>query len=386
MKVLITTGIFPPDIGGPATYVTQVAKGLTERGHDVTVFTLSDHASASPPNPTSKAQYPFRVASIPRQTFKPWRSLRTVAALIRLGADADALFVNGLALEAVLANLLLRVPMVLKVVGDLAWERATNCGWVKDGFEDFQKKRYGPELEALKALRAWWTRRADRVIVPSRYLARWVCEWGVPEKKIVVIYNAVEPFNGIHPTEVSLRMPFKVVTVGRLVPWKHVDDILEAVSRVRGAGLVVIGDGPECANLEKQGRSLGITERIYFAGAKSREETLALMAGCDLFVLNSSYEGFPHVVLEAMSIGLPVIAKHSGGTPEVVEDKRNGRLIEPMNGGQLTEAILDLLTTPDHRRHLAEAARRTTAQFTLNRMVHETEETLEALTRGKVSS
>ncbi|MBO9362739.1 MAG: glycosyltransferase family 4 protein, partial [Thermoflexus sp.] len=232
MRILIVTGIFPPDIGGPATYVPQIAEGLAQRGHAVTVVTLSDRLDHE------DGVYPFRVIRLPRRAFKPWRMGRTVLVLLRLGRRADVLFVNGLALESALANFVLRKPLVMKVVGDLAWERATGRGWTADDFETFQRRRYGLWIELLKALRSWWTRRADRVIVPSRYLARWVVGWGVPAEKIVVIYNAVEPVDGVEPLPVPLKTPIKAVTVGRLIPLKRVDGLLEALKELPDLGLV----------------------------------------------------------------------------------------------------------------------------------------------------
>src|SRR5215831_294034 len=142
LRVCIITGIFPPDIGGPATYVPHIAAALAERGHSITVLTLSDHLEHD------DSQYGFRVVRLPRRLSKPWRWLRTMVEILRLGQAADVLFVNGLAIEAVLANLWLRRPLVQKVVGDLAWEWATNRGWVKDGFEDFQKLRYGLKVQS----------------------------------------------------------------------------------------------------------------------------------------------------------------------------------------------------------------------------------------------
>jgi glycosyltransferase involved in cell wall biosynthesis len=151
VRILIVTGIFPPDIGGPATYVPQIAEGLAQRGHAVTVVTLSDRFDHE------DGVYPFRVIRLPRRAFKPWRMGRTVLVLLRLGRRADVLFVNGLALESALANFVLRKPLVMKVVGDLAWERATGRGWTADDFEAFQRRRYGLRIELLKALRPWWT-------------------------------------------------------------------------------------------------------------------------------------------------------------------------------------------------------------------------------------
>ncbi|HET8580409.1 MAG TPA: glycosyltransferase family 4 protein [Nitrospiraceae bacterium] len=380
MRILIVTGIFPPDIGGPATYVPCMAAGLADLGYWPTVLTLADGGG------NDADRYAFRVVRLPRRLFKPWRWLRAVVEIIRLGRDADVLFVNGLALEAALANTLLRKRMVQKVVADLAWERAASWGWIVDGFEDFQRKRYGLKVQVLKVVRAWWTRQADRVIVPSRHLAEWVQQWGVPAAKITVIGNAVELPGSIGPTTVSLQTPIKIVTVGRLIPGTHVDRLLRAVASLDSVGLVVIGDGPERKRLESLGAHLGILDRVYFAGARSRMETLAIMAACDMFVLNSSHEGFPHVVLEAMGLGLPVVATAAGGIPEIVSDRENGRLIPPLNNEALRTAISELITTPSERRRLAHGAKRTIERFSFQRMVDESAQLLVNRIPGSLKS
>jgi len=370
VRILIVTGIFPPDIGGPATYVPQIAEGLAQRGHAVTVVTLSDRLDHE------DGGYPFRVIRLPRRAFRPWRMGRTVLVLLRLGRRADVLFVNGLALESALANFVLRKPLVMKVVGDLAWERATGRGWTADDFEAFQRRRYGLRIELLKALRSWWTRRADRVIVPSRYLARWVVGWGVPAEKIVVIYNAVEPVDGVEPLPVPLRTPVKAVTVGRLVPWKQVNGLLEALTEVPELGLMVVGDGPERPRLERRARELGVQDRVYFAGRRPKKEALGLMAACDLFVLNSAYEGLPHVVLEAMALGLPVVATAAGGTPEVVRDGETGVLV-PGRYATLGASLSALARDPALRRRLGRAARQWVGErLSAANMIRLTEETL----------
>jgi glycosyltransferase involved in cell wall biosynthesis len=370
MRILITTGIFPPDIGGPATYVPQVAAAFAARGHQVTVLTLSDHVNSYDDS------YPFQVVRLPRRLIKPPRWLRTVVNLIRLGRHADVWFVNGLAMEAVLTKLLLRKPMVQKIVGDFAWERATSRGWVRESFECFQTTRYGLKVEALKALRTWWTRKADKVIVPSRYLARWCQAWGVSADRIVVIYNALEPLDGIQPAEVPLQTPIKVVTVGRLIVLKQVDQIIRAVACCDGVGLVIVGSGPERVHLEDLVWTLGIADRVYFAGQRSRTEVLSLMAACDLFVLNSKYEGLPHVVLEAMSLGVPVVATAVGGTPEVVQDGENGLLIAPMANGALSEALLQLISSPSERQRLVRGGKQTVERVRFASMIEETEAVL----------
>jgi glycosyltransferase involved in cell wall biosynthesis len=411
MNVLIITGIFPPDIGGPATYVPTLGSELVKRGHKITVVTLSD-------NPEHDDRpYPFRVLRIRRSMFKPWRFMHTAAAILREGRPANVLYVNGLQLEAVVANFFLRKPLVQKIVGDWAWERATNKGWVTDTFEEFQNRRHGLKVELLKALRHFCACRSQAVIVPSRYLARAVANWGVSEKKIAVIYNSVEPLSlsadqeiavdksphaplfqsgveilerrkiplckggdrGIFSKEpIPLSTPVKVVTVGRLVPWKRVDHLIEALAGCAEAGLVIVGDGPQRHRLEGIARELRMDDRVYFAGQRTKAETLSLMAACDLFVLNSTYEGFPHVVLEAMSVGLPVVATAVGGTPELVRDGENGLLIAPNANGALSKTLMKLVTSSEGRQRLAAGAQQTMQRFQRSAMIEATEAALQA--------
>ena len=99
MNVLIITGIFPPDIGGPASYVPAIASSLVQRGHKVTVITLSDATIHS------DAVYPFTVIRILRSMARLLRVLKTIERISSHGKKADILFVHGLALEAVIANL-----------------------------------------------------------------------------------------------------------------------------------------------------------------------------------------------------------------------------------------------------------------------------------------
>lgn len=366
MNVLMITGIFPPDIGGPATYVPTMASELVKRGHNVTVLTLSDSLDHN------DRTYDFPLRRIRRALFKPWRFLYTVWRILRQGRSAQVLYVNGLYLEAVVANCLLRKPMVQKIVGDWAWERSTNKGWVKDNFDEFQKSTYGRKVELLKALRSFCVRQADALITPSAYLACAAALWGVSKRRISTVYNAVEIPSGRH-SFIPLTTRFKIVTVGRLVPWKRIDRLMAAIAAIDDAGLVVVGDGPERGRLESLATANRLGERVYFAGQRSPAETIGLMTACDLFVLNSSYEGFPHVVLEAMCAGLPVLATAVGGTPELVRDGENGILVPVDDHGTLALKIREIQSSGEVRRRLAAGAEKTRQRFQASVMIGETE-------------
>jgi glycosyltransferase involved in cell wall biosynthesis len=343
-----------------------MASELVKRGYKVTVLTLSDKLDHD------DRSYSFPVHRIRRGLFKPLRFLLTVQRILREGRSAQLLYVNGLYLEAVIANYLLRKPMVQKIVGDWAWERSTNKGWVRDNFEEFQKRKYGMKVELLKTLRTFCVRRTDSLITPSEYLARTVANWGVAARNIFIIYNAVEIPSAAH-SAVPLTTRFKIVTVGRLVPWKNIDHLIEALLAIEDAGLVIVGDGPERNRLESITRANNLNDRVYFAGQRSKEETFGLMAACDLFVLNSTYEGFPHVVLEAMCAGLPVVATAVGGTPELVRDGVNGLLISANANGLLSKTLRELLSSSQTRGRVAGEAKHTAQRFAQSAMIEKTE-------------
>jgi glycosyltransferase involved in cell wall biosynthesis len=381
--ILITTGIFPPDIGGPATYVPQIARGLSERGHAVKVLTTSEPKDLS----NDDARYPFSVFRMNRRTPLWYRPLFYAQQILRHGQEVDVIYANGLFLETALANLWLRKPLVIKVVGDEAWERATHRGWSHDGFEDFQWRRQPMLGKLLKQLRSWVMRRTDKVIVPSRYLKRFVVGWGVPEKKCPVIYNAVDQNETeltISPRgAISLPETFdakvRLITAGRLVPWKDVDLIIRLLSNLPDAVLTVVGDGPCRQQLEALSKSQRVSERVWFVGAVSKAVLRSLFQKHDIFVLASSYEGLPHIILEAMQAGLAVVATAVGGTPEVLQNGKDGVLVEPKDDS-LAKALKQLIENRTSRVDLSSHARSTVKKFfSSDGMIEQTESVLLSL-------
>lgn len=383
MKICLITGIFPPDSGGPATYVPKIAYELTRKGHEITVITLSENVSHN------DSKYSFEVLRIKRSIFKPLRILQTIQQIIKVGRKSDLLFVNGLVIEAVLANIVLRKPVVQKIVGDWAWERVKNQGIINDNLEEFQRRRYSQKVEFFKKLRTFSTKKADIIITPSEYLRKIVSGWGINGNHIKAIYNAIEDSVNLHqesPAKFCEELGLSghiVVTAGRLVSWKGIDQLIEVVSQFNDVNLVIVGDGPEGDNLRSLSVKLGLKERIRFTGRLSQPDVLQYLKAADIFVLNSTYEGLPHIVLEAMSVETPVTATKVGGTPEIIEDEVNGILIEPNSPAQLKEAIERLLKDESLRGRLVENAKRRLGEFSWRSMVDKTLNLLEEVALSK---
>lgn len=368
MRILITTGIYPPAIGGPATHIAQVAHELRRRGHHVTVVTLADGVAEVEPG----------VTRLTRGRFVPWRMGRTVAAIIRHGRECDVLYVQGLWMEAALANVFLRRSMVRKIVGDWAWERAFGRAWISDSFDDFQRRRHFGRAGLLKFGRAALTRSVDRVIVPSEHLKRCVAGWGVAEARIEVIPNAIDAPE--LPTHTA-RQPRRIVGVGRLTRWKGFEQIIAALSFLPGARLAIVGDGPEQARLETCARTAGATDRVDFLGRLARTQVMAELAAASCFVLNSGYEGFPHVLLEAFVAGTPVVAADIGGIAEIIQSGENGLLVPAGDTQAIAGAIQRIFDEAGLAERLREGGTRTLERYTQKRMFDRLEAALVAVQR-----
>jgi len=232
----------------------------------------------------------------------------------------------------------------------------------------------------------------DRVVCVSQRVADFVVqEVGIPQCKVVVIPNGIDLRNfkylpAKRQARAALGLPYELAligTVARLNPVKRLDVLLQALASVNGVCAVIIGDGPERARLEALRKQLGLVERVRFVGQQSNvPEWLAAM---DLFVLPSDWEGMSNALLEAMAVGLPVVATAVGGTPEVVVDGVTGLLVPPRDPEALAEAIIALLQD----RERAEAMGRTGQErveryFTVERMVQKTEALYEELIGEKM--
>ena len=120
--------------------------------------------------------------------------------------------------------------------------------------------------------------------------------------------------------------------------------------------LLVRGDGPERSALEREAVRLGVSDRVRFLGAGTRDDVLTLFRGADAVLVTSAWENLPHTVLEALAVGTPVVATAVGGVPEVVVDGVNGLLVPPHDVAAIAAAVERVVSEADLRRSLADAA------------------------------
>ncbi len=225
--------------------------------------------------------------------------------------------------------------------------------------------------------------RASRIVVASPTLAASAPQLREWQSKCVVIPYGIDSADDVPSgfvTERALEIQKRygqplVLFVGRMVPYKGVDVLIDAMQGVAGTA-VIVGEGPQRAALEHQSRTLGIADRVKFAGEVGDGELAALYEACDVFVLPSvtRQEAFGVVQLEAMASGKPVISTDLGtGVGWVNQHGKTGLIVPPRDAAGLRGALQRLLGDAALRASLGNAgARRARTVFAADRMIHAT--------------
>ncbi len=312
MKILLVTGIFPPDIGGPATYVPKLGMDLNSLGYDVSVITLGGSDSVQ------RLKH-YKVRCINRDTWLPLRIFKTVVFIFLELRECESIFSNGLFLECALAlRFSKKKKSVVKIVGDPIWERQRNRGLTNVTLRDFFNQRLGFSQSILRKAFNWSWSVFDHRIAPSLELCTLVnCHL----KPLTCLHVP----NGVEISEEPIEFSNEnLITVSRLVSWKNLDVVIEAAALAQ-VKLTIVGSGPEEKYLK--GVALSVDADVNFLGQLNSDDTLKAMGLAKYFVQVSDYEGLSFSLLEAMSRGLIPIVSNVPGNTSVVTNMINGVVI-----------------------------------------------------------
>ncbi|QQG42844.1 MAG: glycosyltransferase family 4 protein [Candidatus Giovannonibacteria bacterium] len=356
-RVLIATGIFPPEAGGPATYSKILLDELPKKNFGARVL-----------NFRSVRRWP-----------KIIRHFIYGLKLMAYGRNADIIFAQdpvSVGLAAAIAAKILRKKFLLKIVGDYAWEQGVQRFGVKEVLDEFLKNKpphqkfwcggkYRWEVELLRKVQKFVANRAEKIVVPSEYLRKVVRQWGINHDNIHVVYNTFEwPTNLVKPgfrdyksdKQDYLQNPIKfknkkrvLLSAGRLVPWKGFSALIEILPQLLNdfpnLRLIIVGSGPEKDKLKSQVINQKLEKEAILTGSVPRQELLECLSSADVFALNTAYEGFSHLILEAMALGAPIVTTKVGGNPEIIKGE-NGFLVGFNDKEALYRKIYELLTNP----------------------------------------
>jgi glycosyltransferase involved in cell wall biosynthesis len=345
--------------GGTPRSVQALAVGLQDRGYPVRVVSLFSGGEVA--DELRAARVLTSGLGIER------RRIGAVWSLFRLLRRERPLILHAFLFHANLlgrfAGRLARVPFVV------ASERSVEPG----------KKRVRVLIDRWTwRLATLWTANADAV---AGVLSR---REGIDRGRIVVIPTAVdaERFSpGAASVEIRARLGVGageplLVAVGRLDKLKGYDTLVDAFrivgSRRRDVRLVIVGEGPERRAIEARVAGAGLADSVHLVGAAG--DVVSYLRAADLFVLASDTEGMPGAALEAMAVGLPVVATAVGGTPEVIVDGETGLLVAPGDPAALASAVIRLLDRRDLAARLGRSAReRVVERYSISRALDLTE-------------
>lgn len=369
MRILLAAGIYPPQIGGPATYAKLLVEELPRHGAEVEVVKFSD------------------VAHLPKFV----KHIAYFWKILVRGKGMDLIFAQdgvSVGLPALCAASILRKKFFVRYGGDYAWEQATGRYGITETLDEFTNTpgKYPFRVGLFRAIQTFVAKRAKRVIVPSKYLASIVEEWGVDSRKIIVVYNTSNL-----PTLSDARATLKrelglqdqmIVSAGRLVGWKGFKVLIEVMPEVMrafvDARLYIVGEGPDRSMLEQKVRELGLEGRVFLLGALPQEDLSRYVKAADVFVLNTKYEGLSHQLLEVMSLGTPIVTTDIPGNRELIENKKTGTLVGYNDKQALAAAIRDALSAGKEVDGMVARAKDKASTFTTEQTVSGT---LAALTQ-----
>ena len=345
MRVLEVYRSFLPRIGGAQTHIYGLCRCLIERGHEPIVLAWEPSKSSLQvidkirvrrfwiPSLLRAARYPA-IYYLVSQIF--WQTRRY---------DVDIIHAHGYfhGIACALAGRVLNKPVVVTFHSPM---------W---GWPELELPFYISPIEPL--LKKYLVHSVAAFICTSKFTHREMQKSGFPISKLKMIHNWVTQLPK-GTTSCSTRTLKKfdpygkrfILSTGRLVDTeKRFSVLIGAFSLLVNKGydldLVIAGDGPDKEMLLKYSVKLGIRSRVHLLGRVARRDLSYLYEACEVFAHPSLLEGFGLVVLEAISFGKPVVATKIGGIPEIIEDGKNGILVDGKPNA-LASGIERLLSNP----------------------------------------
>lgn len=304
MKIVLATGIYPPEIGGPATYVEALARRLKDKGVNVFIIAYGEQADIAAPIPVIRVSRRGGVIS---------RWMRYAKALKMYASDADVIYAFS-SISCGIPLWLSRVKhprKVLRLGGDFLWERYTDRGGVLSLADWYASKPWlqGPMNGLLKTF--------DHIVFSTRF----------QEQLYEKVYHALPLHHVIenalpHGTPVlhEKHDPFKLLSLGRFVGFKNLGSLVLSLKSLPATVLTIAGSGPLEQPLREFVAKESLTDRVTFLPVQKGDAKQELLLSHDLLVIPSFTEISPNVALEARSLGLPVLLTEETGLSHLLSD------------------------------------------------------------------
>ncbi len=344
-EITILSGVFPPDLGGPAKFALDFSNFCVTQSISTCVISLTNLECGY------QEKNQVRIWKVSRRLPILMRVCKTSWLIRKRLRSGSALIANGLFLELLIASVGPNRRFVTKVPGDIVWERARIKGTTNMSIVDFQKSNLSIAQRIQRWLYSTVLRKSEFVVVPSRELAKLCLAWGVDQSKIKYIPNSVD--TKMFSSSANDKK-YDLISVCRLVPWKGLTEIVETAAFLNFS-LAIVGTGPEYENLVRLSRSL--EAKVDFLGDVEQHQLPGYLTSARYFVLNSTFEATSYALIEAMSCGLVPLANEETGSSEVISHMKDGILLNKLTGLTLKQALVALESDSRLYSQLASASR-----------------------------
>ncbi len=365
--LFLLAGEFTPFTGGIARAAGQLAKAFAQHGVAVTV--IAPHYPNN--DPAFDRHQPYRLIRLPLIRLRYLRMIPMTPFIVTIAAKTRPDWV--VAMRATREG----VPSV-------AIKRVLGIPFVTFAHA-LEFLRFAPDSLAWRVCR-WIYDQAEGIAAISSVTKAALLQRGLSPSKVRVVYLGVDKemlANGKDFSDgdrTKLNGHRILLTVGRLVPRKGIDKVIEALPLVLqhhpDVRYVIVGDGPDRQRLERLAQEVGVADWVIFTGRVP--DVRPYLRACDIFVMptreerRGDIEGFGLVYLEAAAMGKPIVASPAGGAIDAVVAEQTGLFVNPLDLAEIASAVCRLLDSPDLARQMGEAGRqRVLREFSWERTVEQ---------------
>lgn len=365
---IIVSSFLPSAMGGTQIATYNIAKFLSDRGHEVHVITIKDRKEKKFEIMENFYVHRIKFTRLFTYTFGEMLYYLKILFIVKK-SNIEVIHVQMIrhGRAGVLIKKLAGIPFVVSPQGS---------------------DIYKSSIYFKKTIAKFVFKNADVVIALTNNMKKEIQK--IYKRKVVIVPNGVDirQFENLDKGKIRKELKISkqkkvILFVGRLHSIKGVKYLIQAIKIIlnkdKNVKLLIVGDGDERKNLENLCKNLNLENHVTFVGEVSPEKVPKYMVASDIFVLPSLSESFGIVNIQAMYCGLPIVATNVGGIPENVIDQINGFLIEPRNEYQIAEKVILLLNNNELREKISENNKEKASNYSWERVVEKLEKLYETI-------